>query len=202
MTRRLKISTAIILLLATFIMGCGGAGQKVFHVAPEPLLAPENDGKLDYTVKLILDYSYCNLRYYITIGLPYYADIGECLCLNTKEMADHLFRSVVMPGETQRPVKPDFILIPEVVKIDKINARLSWEETTIMLYVKWRFLDPNGNLVWSEVTKGVGKGKMGGPFSYKANSIAQHRMAIKDMLINTANAIRAAKGDLDRRLNK
>jgi hypothetical protein len=198
MTRTLKINAAVVLLAAGFILGCGGVGQKVFRVEPELLLAPEKDGKLDYCVKLILDDSYCSLRYYVTVGLTYYADIGECLCLNSREMAYRLFRSVVMPGEAQRPARPDFILIPEVVKIDKTNARLSWEETTIMLYVKWRLLDNRGNPVWSEVIKGVGKGKMGGPFSYETNSIAQHRMAIKDMLINTEEAIRAAEEHLDR----
>jgi hypothetical protein len=198
MTQRLKLSAAVILLAASCIMGCGGLGQKVFRVEPEPLIATQGESKLDYSVKLMLDDYYCSLKYYIPVGLTYYADIGECLCLNSKELAHRLFRSVTVPGDTPGPAGPDFILVPEVVKIDKTNARLSWEETTITLYVKWRLLDTRGNTVWSDVIKGVGKGKMGGPFSYESNSIAQHRMAIKEMLVKAEDALRLAAKDLER----
>lgn len=198
MTQRLKLSAAFILLTASCIMGCGGLGQKVFRVEPESLIATQNEGKLDYAVKLMLDDYYCSLKYYIAVGLTYYADIGECLCRNSKELAHRLFSAVTLPGDTPGSDRPDFILVPEVVKIDKTNARLSWQETTITLHVKWRLMDTRGNTVWSDVIQGVGKGKMGGPFSYESNSIAQHRMAIKDMLLKAEDAIRRVAKDLDR----
>lgn len=167
------------------LTACGGLGKSVYHIKPEQLLEVRQNDKLNFNVVLRLSDQMCHLKWFIGSGLTFYADFGEAFCLNAKTMAQNTFQQVSVNHNTDKNHPTDFYLTPKVVKISKTTGGDSSNPITIEMTVQWTLSDINEKIVWADLVKGIGRGKMGGPISYKSNSIDQVRLALKDMFENT-----------------
>jgi len=206
-----KLIVIFACLLSVFIIiGCGGTGKSIYKIKTGQITDFSQRKKLDYIIELKLNNQLCNLQYYISTGLTYYADIGEVFCYNAKVLAENIFREVIITN-SEKNVNSDLILTPEIVKINKAipifnkeivqikntTAKYSWDTITMGIYIKWTITDRKGNIKWVDVIEGIGKEKMGGPISYKKNSKKQIRMAMKNMFLNTYNSIFLSSHYLD-----
>ena len=190
LTMQKMINGLIFIVLLFLLPACGGVGQSVYKI--EPLAAKETmvTVKLNQGVVLKLSQQLCDLKWSVPIGLPYYADLGEAFCADATNMVNHLFENVTVSTSDSLDSKR-LTLTPELIQVQKRSALYSYEPTWIRVFVRWTFTDSRGNKLWQDVIDGKGEGTMGGPFSYKDNSIEQFQLALADMFSNTSKTILA-----------
>ena len=190
-------------LTALFLItGCGGAGKAIYRIDADKLCEYDNTQKLDYTVELRMDPRLCNTKYFVNTGLTYYADMGGAFCYNAKLLAESLFKKVIVTNGKKK-VDADLIMAPRAIKLNKsapifdpkvpqvveTKPTYAWDRSRMAVYVSWIIAKANKKVLWVDVIEGLAEGKMGGPFSYKSNSIDLIRKAMKDMFKNTHETV-------------
>jgi hypothetical protein len=122
------------------------------------------------------------------------APVGDNLCRNSEALARSLFTSVEV-GLTAASLSggpSQAVLIPRMVTMEQAAGMWAWSDSQFAMVYEWKMTDPQGNPVWIETIKAVGKGNSGNAFTALGNMEKQIAAMLEDLFRQSHAAMAAS----------
>ena len=114
--------------------------------------------------------------------------LGESLSKNSEALLRKLFTNVVT-GKNKTDFNPgavDLVVIPTMVSTEMTLPAWSFGKGTFTIFLEWKFLDKNRELVWVDTVQGYGEGNVW-------NTHGRVKGAIDNLFMNSHETISNAQ---------
>ncbi len=114
--------------------------------------------------------------------------LGESLSKNSEALLRKLFTNVVI-GNNKTDFNSgavDLVVIPTMVSTEMTLPAWSFGKGTFTIFLEWKFLDKNGELIWVDTVQGYGEGSVW-------NTHGRVKGAIDNLFMNSHEAISNAQ---------
>lgn len=173
-------------VLVFLLVGCPGKfnykapGFSLRHQGTEYTI----NQKTDLSVNLCINADFRTAKWQKKIlGSDFTIFLGDQLAKNASEMTDILFKNVII---SRTPIpnaanRVDAILTPKIMAIERTMGATSLGESILLVVLEWRLEDTQGNIIWIDTIKGMGRAPTGNIYNHKRHTESQLRMLLKDL---------------------